>query len=113
MTSQSPQDPPDAPHDWPRTVAEAVARLAVELGRAEKDAIAAKPEANLIELHFSPLGAHIREGFGLWQGNDAARLADCQRARLAGGADAESLSAINPDAAAMAVARALWGRLGR
>jgi hypothetical protein len=38
-------------------------------------------------------------------------MADCHRARLAGGADAESLPAINPDDAAMVVVRALWKRL--
>jgi len=87
-----------------------VARLVLELSQAGKDAIAATPEADLIELHFSPLGAAIREGFGLWEGNDAL-MADCHRARLAGGADAESLQAINPDDAAMVIIRVLWKRL--
>jgi len=113
MTSPPPpQDPADAPQQWPRTVAEAVARFVQVLSQAEKDAIAATPEDDLSELHFSTLGATIRGGFGLWEGNDAL-LADCQRARLAGGVDAESLSlpAINTDDAAMVIVRALWARL--
>lgn len=103
--------PPDASHSWPRTVAEAVARLVQSLGQADKDAIAAMPEDGLIDLHFSPLGATIREDFGLWRGNRAL-LDDCQRARLAGGVDGPvGMPAINPDDAAMVVIRALWARL--
>jgi hypothetical protein len=83
MTCPPPQGTPAASQQWPRIVAEAVMRLVQTLGQAEKDAIAATAEADLIELHFSPLGAAIREGFGLWEGN-AALLADCLRARTPG-----------------------------
>jgi hypothetical protein len=108
MTRAPPQDPADADQQWPRTVAESVARLVQSLGQAEKNDIAGTPEDGLIDLYFSPLGATVREDFGLWRGN-AALLADCQRARLAGGADGGR--AVNPDDAAMVLIRALWVRL--
>jgi hypothetical protein len=51
---------------WPRTLDEAVERLALALGRVEKEDIARLPEDDLIDLHFG-LGARIREEFGLWR----------------------------------------------
>ena len=97
--------------DRPRTVAEAVARLVLAIGQAEKDEIAAKPEDELIDLHFG-LGTYVRNEFGLSLGN-CALLADCQRTRLEGHADAaEGMPvSISPDDASMLIILALWRRL--
>lgn len=99
---------------WPRTLPEALALLLRDLSPAEKAAIAATPEAGLIDLHFSPLGVKIRQDFGLWRGN-AALLADCQRTKFEGREDLPDIPpnvpVIHPDDAAMVIVRALWARL--
>lgn len=112
-TPLQPPEPEDTLQQWPRTVAEAVALLFQILSQAEKDEIAAKAEDDLIDLHFG-LGTHVRNEFGLWQGNRAL-LADCQRARFEGRAGFPEIPhgvlVIHPDDAAMEIVRALWARL--
>jgi len=93
--TKPPQPQEDAGQQWPRTVAEAVARLVLELSQAEKDEIAAKPDDELIELHFG-LGVRIREDFGL-HGDNPALFLSCGKT--------------NEDDASMVIIRALWGRL--
>ena len=70
-------------------------RLARVLSQAEKDELAALPEADLIDLHFG-LGMRIREDFGLQGGNRALMVA---------------CGFLNADDASMAIIRALWARL--
>jgi hypothetical protein len=99
------------PAELPRTVQEAVERLRLSLSLAEQEAIAAKREAGLIDLHFG-LGARIRNEFGLWQGNPALLL-DCQRLKLKDMANIpdSGVALLHPDEAAMVIIRALWTRL--
>lgn len=83
----------------PQTVDQAVDLLLTELNDEDKAAIRAMSKSDLIDLHFS-LGMHIRNAFGLWQGNEAL-LRSC---RGAGGY-------IHPDDAGMVIIEALWRRL--
>lgn len=114
---------------FPRSVAEAVERLARELSQAEKDAIAEMAEGDLSELHFG-LGMWVRNEFGLWQDNRALLL-DCQRIKFNDSPslpqeflsalpkewlEADSLAPkmplfIHPDDASGLILRALWARL--
>jgi hypothetical protein len=57
--------------------------------------IVALPEDGLISLRFG-LGQHIRNAFGLWEGNDTL-LRAC--------------GTIEPDDASMVILEALWERL--
>jgi hypothetical protein len=99
------------PPPFPRTIAEAVDRLALALSQAEKDEIAAMPETDLIDLHFG-LGTRIRNEFGLWRHQNPALLLDCQRVKFKDMANIpDGLLIIHPDEAAMLIIRALWGRL--
>jgi len=113
----------------PRTVAEAVDRLALVLAQAEKEAIAGMAEGDLTLLHFG-LGMWIRNEFGLWQ-EDSELLADCERIKLndspplpqdllsalpkewfeVDGPSRKRLPCIHPDDASGLVIRALWARL--
>jgi hypothetical protein len=96
--------------ELPRTVQEAVEYLLQMLSPAEKEVIAEKPEAELIDLHCG-LGTRIRNEFGLWQGNEALRL-DCQRVKLKDMANIpDSPAALHPDDAALMIIQALWVRL--
>ena len=51
--------------DPPKTIAETVDRLMDVLDEEHKIVIAAMPEEDLVNLHFS-LGAAIRNAFGFW-----------------------------------------------
>jgi len=53
----------------PKTVDEAVAQLKSELSPQDRDHILRMSREDLAQLHFS-LGLRIRNGFGLWRGND-------------------------------------------
>lgn len=85
----------EAHQAWPRSLQEAVDRLIVLLTQAEKDKIAAAPDADAIIVHFS-LGAYIRKVFGLWRGNKALMV---------------SCGALNPEDASTVIIRELWARL--
>lgn len=99
------------PLPLPRTIQEAVDRLALTLSQAEKDDIAGMTEADLIDLHFG-LGMRIRNEFGLWRNQNPALLLDCQRVKFKDMANIpDGLPAIHPDEAAMLIIRALWARL--
>jgi hypothetical protein len=84
----------------PRTVEEAVARLVDELSLREKAEIAGKPENEV--SYFQHLGIHIRNGFGLWSGNEAL-LESC---RAVSGKDQ-----LHADEASMVIIRELWKTL--
>jgi hypothetical protein len=101
----------DTPAPPPRTIAEAVDRLALTLSQADKATIAALPESDLPDLHFG-LGTRIRNEFGLWREDGRALLLDCQRVKLGDMANIpDGLLVIHPDEAAMLIIRALWARL--
>jgi hypothetical protein len=105
-----PPDPSGSGQDWPRTLDEAVGRLARTLSQAEKEEIAVLTEADLIGLHFG-LGMKVRNDFGLWRENRLLLL-DCQRIKYRDAADfPEGLLLIDPDDASMMIIRALWARL--
>ena len=93
--------------EWPRTLNEAVDRLALMLSQAEKEEISATTEADLIGLHFG-LGMRIRNEFGLWHDNRDL-LMDCQRIKYGDAAD--SCLSMDPDDASGLIIRALWARL--
>jgi hypothetical protein len=96
----------DTPAPLPRTLREAVDRLALALSQAEKATIAAMPD-----LYFG-LGTRIRNEFGLWREEGRALLLDCQRVKLGDMANIpDGLLIIHPDEAAMLIIRALWARL--
>jgi hypothetical protein len=100
----------DADRALPRTLNEAVDRLALMLSQAEKEEIAALTEDDLIGLHFS-LGMTVRNDFGLWRENRPLLL-DCQRIKYRDAGDSpEGLLLIDPDDASMMIIRALWTRL--
>ncbi|WP_281015910.1 DUF6794 domain-containing protein [Methylocaldum szegediense] len=97
----------DADRDLPRTLNEAVDRLAFMLSQAEKEEIAALIEGDLIDLHFG-LGMRIRNEFGLWHDNRDL-LMDCQRIKYGDAAD--SCLSMDPDDASGLIIRVLWARL--
>jgi hypothetical protein len=111
MTKPStPTDPAGSGQDWPRTLNEAVDRLARMLSHTEKEEIAALTEGDLIGLHFG-LGMWIRNDFGLWQDNRDL-LRDCQRIKCGDAGDSpEGCLLIDPDDASMMIIRALRARL--
>ena len=55
--------------DPPKTIAETVDRLIKVLDNEHKAAIAAMPEEDLWNLHFS-LGSAIRNAFGFWDAKE-------------------------------------------
>jgi len=94
-------------YEWPRTLQDAVDRLALMLSQAEKEEVAAMTETDLIGLHFG-LGMRIRNEFGLWHDNRDL-LMDCQRIKYRDAAD--SYLSIDPDDASVMIIWALWTRL--
>ncbi|MBP1152644.1 DUF6794 domain-containing protein [Methylocaldum sp. RMAD-M] len=108
MTKPStPTDPAGSGQDWPRTLNEAVDRLARMLSHTEKEEIAALTEGDLIGLHFGP-GMRIRNEFSLWHDNSDL-LMNCQGIKYGDAAD--SYLSIDPDDASMMIIRVLWARL--
>jgi hypothetical protein len=102
---------PEPRSSWPETIAEAVEQLLGEMSAESKAAIAALPERGLSSLYFG-LRQYIRNGFGLWEGNQAL-LTACTAARASAPADRPggSYLRIHPDEASSVILRALWKRL--
>lgn len=97
----------DSEHnDWPQIVDEAVDRLVHELSDRDKETVRSTPKDELIKFHFG-WGMGIRNGFGLWGGNEAL-LKSCAEARYGPGADA---TLMHPDDASGVVIEAVWRRL--
>lgn len=93
--------------DWPSTLTEAVDRLMSTMRVEDLATLRDTPEGNLIQYHFS-LGVHIRNEFGLWQGNDELLRSCCAEI------DDPWLREIatnNPDKASGVIIEALWQRL--
>lgn len=65
----------NAAPDWPKTLAEAVDRIAAGLRPALVRALRRTECADLVQFHLG-WGTWIRNHFGLWAGNDAL-LKDC------------------------------------
>jgi len=96
MTKRFPPQPDDNEvTGLPRTVAEAVQWLILELNQTEKGEVAGTPEEDLIGLCFG-LGSRIRNELGL-QGDNPALFSSCGKA--------------NADDASLVIIRALWARL--
>jgi hypothetical protein len=81
----------------PKTITETVDRLLIVLDQEHKVAIAAMPEEELINLHFS-LGLAIRNAFGFWYAN-SPWLKACQ--------------SMNPDDISDQIIHELWQRLNQ
>ena len=79
----------------PETIDEAVVRLIAILDDEQKLILAAMPEDDLIDLHFS-LGSAIRNAFGLY--NEKSKLL-------------ESCGKTNPDDVSGQIVYALWKHL--
>ena len=88
---------PVAAAPWPVTCDEAAARAIEKMGPDGVERLRSLAKGDLIELHFS-LGLNIRNGFGLWDGNQAL-LDSC--ARAAGGTP-------EPDSASMMIITRAW-----
>jgi len=83
---------------WPVTCDEAAARTIAKMGPAGEQRLRSLAKDELIVLHDS-LGLNIRNGFGLWGGNDAL-LASCT---------AEGTP--EPDAVSMVIITRAWEML--
>jgi hypothetical protein len=88
---------PVAAAPWPATCEDAAARAIEKMGPNGVERLRSLAKDELIELHFS-LGLNIRNGFGLWEGNQAL-LDSC--ARAAGGTP-------EPDAVSMMIITRAW-----
>lgn len=82
---------------WPVTCDEAAARAIEKMGPPGVERLRSLAKDELIELHFS-LGLNIRNGFGLWDGNQAL-LESCAKGA---GATPE------PDAVSMMIIARAW-----
>ena len=90
---------PEAKKEWPRTVEEAVDRLLSLMSEEDKQSLKNTPEKDLIMFHFG-LGEHIRNEFGLWQGNTEL-LKSCEK---------ES-NFVHPDSTSSIIIEELWKKL--
>lgn len=83
---------------WPRTLVQAVDQIVDGMSDEEQNAVKSKPRENLIEFHMG-WGMGIRNGLGLWRGNDALVISACGGERC------------HPDDASMKIIEAVWERL--
>ncbi len=77
MGTKASKKMPKTKKEWPRTVEEAVDRLLSSMSEKDKQSFKNTPEKDLIMFHFG-LGTHIRNEFGLWQGNTEL-LKSCEK----------------------------------
>lgn len=82
-------------NSWPKSVKDAVSLLIAELSETDKEEIRGTPKENLIKYHHG-WGMAIRNGFGLWRGNEALM---------------KDTGAEDPDGASMVLIRAVWEAL--
>ncbi len=80
---------------WPVTVEQATEKLLERLSKKDKNAIRSTPKDDLTKFHFN-LGRHIRNSFGLWQGNRALLKATGKQ---------------HPDDASMVIIENTWEQL--
>ncbi|MGM0442290.1 MAG: DUF6794 domain-containing protein [Elusimicrobiota bacterium] len=86
---------PDTSKNWPVTVEQATEKLIKDLPEEDKNTLRSTPKEDLIKFHFS-LGRHIRNSFGLWQGNGALMKATGKQ---------------HPDDASMVIIENTWKKL--
>ncbi len=98
--------PSDAEHPelselprWPRSKDDAVVLLKDLMSEADLDALAATPRDHLIGNYHFGLGMYIRNGFGLWRGNEALRV------------DLSQGEVTHPDELSGMIIEALWEAL--
>ena len=87
--------------DFPKTVAQAVKRLKMELSVEDKDIIKDMKENDLSELHLS-LGTHVRNEYGLWSGNNELMESCCS---------ASGVDELHEDDASTVIISELWRQL--
>lgn len=83
---------------WPRTIEQAVAEIVSELSEDDRAMVRMKSREELIGFHHG-WGTGIRNGTGLWRGNNALLASVC-------GEDP-----CHPDEASMKIIEAVWERL--
>ena len=90
---------PRSTPDWPKTVAEAVQQILSKMSKKDRQYLLDLPRERLLELHFT-WGMGIRNGLGLWGGNQAL-LDDCAKGR----------GWIHPDDVSWVIMEAVWDEL--
>jgi hypothetical protein len=87
-------DAPLPPDKWPTTLAEAVADITGGMSEENKRLLRATKKEDLIQFHHG-WGTGIRNGFGLWRGNDKLIKSACGKP-------------CHPDDASMVIIEAVW-----
>jgi hypothetical protein len=87
-------DVPLPPDKWPVTLAEAVADITAGMSEQDKQLLRATKKEDLIQFHHG-WGTGIRNGFGLWRGNDKLIRSACGKP-------------CHPDDASMVIIEAVW-----
>lgn len=82
--------------NWPVTVEEAVTRLLITLDNHHKWLLKHTPKHEVALTYYMDLGLHVRNSFGLWEGNDSLLRACNTR---------------HADDASSFIVEALWERL--
>lgn len=83
--------------NWPKTLGEAVDKVAASLSQEDRRRVVSTETENLIDFHFG-WGTGIRNAFGLWAGNTAL-LESCGSREM------------HPDNASTVIIEAVWKRL--
>jgi hypothetical protein len=89
------REPKVSPQEWPKTLEEATSQLIEKMTDTDKETVRETPREDLIVFHMG-WGMAIRNGFGLWQGNDALL---------------ESCGVQHPDDASGVIIESVWRRL--
>jgi hypothetical protein len=85
------------PEKWPTTLADAVAYIKIGLSEDDKRLLRETTKEDLIKFHMG-WGMAIRNGFGLWRGNDELIESACGKG-------------CHPDDASMVIIEAVWAAL--
>lgn len=85
------------PEKWPTTLADAVAHITERLSEDDKRLLRETKKENLIRFHMG-WGMGIRNGFGLWRGNDKLIESACGKG-------------CHPDDASMVIIETVWAAL--
>jgi len=85
------------PEKWPTTLADAVAYITKGLSEDDKRLLRETKKEDLIKFHMG-WGMGIRNGFGLWRGNDKLIESACGKG-------------CHPDDASMVIIEAVWAAL--
>jgi hypothetical protein len=85
------------PEKWPTTLSDAVKHITERLSEDDKRLLRETTKAGLIKFHHG-WGTGIRNGFGLWRGNDKLIQSACG-------------NPCHPDNASMVIMEAVWAAL--